>query len=242
MAKSATGSTRAGFTGFGPKALDFFRALGFHQSKAWFEENRALYESDVKVPLIALVETLTVECAKAGLPLRGDARSVFRLNRDIRFAKDKRPYKTNGGAVLTPDGLKKSPGLLYIHVDPEGCFAAAGFWHPEPNQLLALRRAIAQDPKAFRSVLAKLKTSGLALGDGDAMSRAPKGFEQVEDEEAARAIRMRNLVIRRPLAEATMFSAGLAPEIARFARDAEPLLRFGWEAIGVKAGPAPAGR
>lgn len=235
MAKATTRKADApSFTGLGPKALDFFRALAFHQSKAWFDENRALYESEVKAPLTTLVGELAQACGKAGLPLRGDARSIFRLNRDIRFAKDKRPYKTNGGAVLTPDGSKKTPGLLYIHVDPEGCFTAAGFWRPEPDQLLALRRAIAKDTKAFRAVLTKLKKAGLALGDGNPLSRLPKGFEGVEDEQAGRAIRMRNIVVRRPIADTAMFSPGLVGEIAAFARDAEPLLRFGWDAIGVK--------
>lgn len=235
MTKKAADAGESPFTGFGPKALDFFRALAFHQSKVWFDENRALYESDVKAPLVALVAALTAACGEAGLPLRGDARSVFRLNRDIRFAKDKRPYKTNGGAVLTPDGAKKTPGLLYIHVDPEGCFTAAGFWHPEPDQLRALRRAIARDPKAFRALLSRLKKAGLALGDGDPLSRLPKGFEGVTDEEAARAIRMRHLVVRRPIADATMVSPALVDEIARFAREAEPLLRFGWHALDIAA-------
>jgi len=223
------------FTGLGPRALDFFKALAFHQSKAWFEENRGLYESEVKAPLAALVAELTRACAEAGLPLKGDARSIFRLHRDIRFSKDKRPYKTNGGAVLTVDGFKKTPGLLYIHVAPEGCFTAAGFWHPEPPQLLALRKAVAGDPKAFGSLIAKLRKAGLTLAEGDPLTRLPKGFEQVADETAAAAVKMRNLIVRRPLAEAAMFAPDLAREVAAFARDAAPLLRFGWAALGVKA-------
>lgn len=236
MAETVIGAAGAPFAGFGPRALDFFKALAFHQSKAWFDENRAPYDADVKAPLVALVGELSTMCAGAGLPLRGDARSIFRLHRDIRFSKDKRPYKTNGGAVLTADGSKKTPGLLYVHIDPEGCFAAAGFWHPEPDHLLALRRSIARDSKAFGGVLAKLKSTGLALGDGDPLSRLPKGFEGVEDEAAGCAIRMRNLVVRRPIPDAAMFSRHLVDEIATFAQNAEPLLRFGWEAIGVHEG------
>lgn len=224
----------AAFTGLGPKALDFFKALAFHQSKAWFDENRGLYESDVKAPLAALVAALTRECAEAGLPLKGDGRSIFRIHRDIRFSKDKRPYKTNGGAVLTVDGFKKTPGLLYIHVAPDGCFAAAGFWHPEPPQLLALRKSAANDPKAFRAMLAKLKKAGLALGEGDPLTRLPKGFEHIEDETVAAAVKMRNLIVRRPIEDATMFSPELVGVIAGFARDAAPLLRHGWGALGLK--------
>ena len=226
------GAGGAAFEGFGPKALDFFRALGFHQSKAWFDENRGLYESDVKAPLVALVGALSEGCAEAGLPLRGDGRSLFRLNRDIRFSKDKRPYKTNGGAILSSDGSKKAPGLLYVHVDPEGCFVAAGFWHPEPPQLLALRKAIATDPKRFGAVLAELRKAGLSLGDGEALRRLPKGFEGVTDEAAGAAIRMRNLVVRRPVPDARLGSPALAGDILDFAKDAEPLLRFGWDALG----------
>jgi uncharacterized protein (TIGR02453 family) len=222
------------FTGFGPRALDFFKALAFHQDKAWFEANRGIYETEVKAPLVALLEDVTKACADAKLPFRGDARSIFRLHRDIRFSKDKRPYKTNGGAVLTVDGSKKTPGLLYIHVDPAGCFLAAGFWHPEPDQLLALRKAIAGDIKAFRALLRKLERNGLVLGDGEALSRLPKGFEQVGDEAAAAAVKMRNIVVRRPLPEASVFSPGLTGEVVAFARDAEPLLRFGWSALGMK--------
>ena len=226
------GAGGAVFEGFGPKALDFFRGLGFHQSKAWFDENRGLYESDVKAPLVALVGALSEGCAEAGLPLRGDGRSLFRLNRDIRFSKDKRPYKTNGGAILSSDGSKRNPGLLYIHIDPEGCFVAAGFWHPEPPQLLALRKAIAAAPKRFRTLLAKLKKAGLSLGDGEALTRLPKGFEGVEDEAAGAAIRMKNLVVRRAVPDGRLRRPDLVDDIVAFARDASPLLRFGWDALG----------
>lgn len=220
------------FGGFGPRALDFFRALGFHQDKAWFEENRALYEEEVKAPLVALVAAVTAELAEGGPPLRGDARALFRLHRDTRFAKDKRPYKTNGGAVLTRDGQKWTPGLLYIHVDPEGCFTASGFYRPEPEALLSMRRRIATHPGLFRDMVAALAGAGLALGDGDPMTRNPKGFEAVQEPDLAAAIRMRNLVVRRPLAPEALRDPALPGRIAAFARDAEPLLRFGWDALG----------
>jgi uncharacterized protein (TIGR02453 family) len=115
------------FEGFGAKALPFFKALKFHQSKDWFEENRALYEDDVLKPFVALLEDLTATFAKGRLPLKADGkRSIFRIHRDVRFARDKSPYKTHAGAVMTRSGSKNDQGLLYIHIDPEGCFAAAG--------------------------------------------------------------------------------------------------------------------
>ena len=100
------------FQGFGPDALPFFKALAFHQTREWFEENRATYEAQIKAPFGDLVEDLASAFAKSGIPLRGDRKaSLFRLNRDIRFSKDKSPYKTHAGAVLTRGGAKDDAGL-----------------------------------------------------------------------------------------------------------------------------------
>ena len=78
------------FNGFGPKAIPFLKALDFHQSREWFVENRDLFESELREPFGDLVETLTDRFATAALGLRGDRKkSLFRINRDVRFAKDK---------------------------------------------------------------------------------------------------------------------------------------------------------
>jgi uncharacterized protein (TIGR02453 family) len=225
------------FTGFGPRALDFFRALAFHQSKQWFEENRAIYDEEVRAPLEALLAQLSAELEDAGLPIRGGRASIFRLHRDTRFGKDKRPYKTNSGAVLSRDGTKRSQGFVYLHLDPEGCFAAAGFWQPEPAQLLAIRRAIADRPDKFRDVVAKLAQAGLAFGDGDPLSRLPKGFEDVAEADLAAAVKMRNVIVRRPIEADSIRSPAFVQDLVRFSLDAEPLLRFGWTALDT---PEPA--
>ncbi len=228
--KEPAGGTPA-FAGFGPQALGFLKALAFHQDKAWFEENRGIYDDELKAPLVGLIGDLCGRFEALDLPLRGDRRSIFRLHRDIRFSKDKRPYKTNAGAVLSRDGTKRSQGFLYIHIDPEGCFAAAGFWHPEPDDLLALRRAIIGKPKGFRDAVAKLDKAGLVLGDGDPVARVPKGFEDVAEPDLAAAIRMRNVIVRRPVDADAIRSPALVEDLVRFARAAEPLLRFGWAAL-----------
>jgi len=232
MARAPQLPSSAGiFGGFGPQSLGFLQALAFHQDKAWFEENRAIYEGEIKAPMLALVAALSGEFATLGLPIRGDGRSIFRMHRDIRFSKDKRPYKTNAGAVLSRDGTKRSQGFLYLHLDPEGCFAAAGFWQPEPDETLAIRRAIVGKAAAFRDVVAKLGTAGLVLGDGDALARAPKGFERVSEPDLAAAVRMRNILVRRTLEPAAIRSPALLRDLVAFTCDAEPLLRFGWAAL-----------
>ncbi len=178
-AKTRTTRDPMAFQGFGPQALPFFKALGFHQTKEWFEANRAIYESEIKGPLGDLVEELAARFAKSGTPLKGDRKaSLFRINRDVRFAKDKSPYKTNAGAVLTRAGAKNDPGLFYIHIAADGCFRRRRLLPARARGAgAAALRAIARAPKAWGAMTAKLARGGL-----DAVRR-------IRDE--ARAARLR---------------------------------------------------
>ncbi len=220
------------FQGFGPKALPFLKALAFHQTKEWFEANRATYESDLKTPMGDLVEDLSAAFAKAGIPLKGDRKSsVFRIHRDVRFAKDKSPYKTNSGAVLTRAGAKSDPGLLYFHIATDGCFTAAGFYNLEPDRLARFRAAMVRTPKAWKATLTKLAKVGLAPSDEFAMKRAPRGFEDVEDTEIAAALRLKSIICRRPIPEERLAAPALVGDLEAFAKDALPLLEWGWSAV-----------
>ncbi len=220
------------FAGFGPKALPFFKALKFHQSREWFEANREIYESAVKGPMGDLVEDVAERLAKTKIPIKGDRKSsMFRIHRDVRFSASKDPYKTHAGAVMTRSGLKHDPGLLYFHLSPEECFFAAGFYQPEPDQLARLRAAAARAPKPFKAMLAKLKKAGLSLSAEDSLKRAPRGFEAIDDPEIAAAARLKSMVCLRPVPEAAIGSPALADDFCGFAREALPLLKWGWDAI-----------
>jgi uncharacterized protein (TIGR02453 family) len=220
------------FQGFGADALPFFKALAFHQSREWFEANRATYEIAVKGPMADLVEDVSARLAKAKIPIKGDRKSsVFRIHRDVRFSANKDPYKTNAGVALTRSGAKGDPGVLYFHLSPEECFFAAGFYMPEPDQLSRLRGSTARAPKAFKAMNAKLRKVSLALSEGDSIKRAPRGFEAVEDPEIAAAIRLKNLICLRPVTARAIKSPALADEFCAFARDALPLLKWGWDAL-----------
>lgn len=224
----------ARFKGFGPKALPFFKGLAFHQNKIWFEENRGLYESDAREPMVALLEDLTAAFAKRKIPLRADGKkAIFRLNRDIRFSKDKSPYKTHMGAVMTRTGGKMEPGLLYVHISPEGCFAAAGFYVPEPPELAKLRKAMQARPARFAAMVAALKKGGLEFTDHeDQLTRVPRGFEALKGGPLDGPIRMKSFIVEESFPDKVVMSPRLAGAIEDFARRAMPLLKYGWEALG----------
>lgn len=233
MAKAASKAAAVepgAFAGFGPQALAFFKALDFHQDRTWFQDNRDLYEREVRGPMAALIADLSAECAARGLPLRGDPkRSQFRIHRDTRFSHDKRPYKTNAGATLTRDGEKLGPGVLYLHLDPNGCFMAAALYHPEPPVLRTMRERIVKDPAKWRRVVATLEKAGLPLSRSDALTRLPRGFETAEGD-IADAVKLRHFMVRREIAEKRIREPTLAEDIADFAAAARPLLEFVWAA------------
>ena len=220
------------FAGFGPRALGFFKALSFHQDKSWFEENRSIYDEEVKRPLESLLQELTLRFGASGLPLRADpGKAIFRLHRDVRFAREKHPYKTHAGAVLSRDGTKAAPGVLYIHVDPQGSFTGAGFYRPDPTILDAFRQALRRRPAGWQRVLDSLARPGLELSGEGSMQRLPRGFEDMKSSPHEMAFRQRSFVTFRPLPEPLIFEPALVPAIVQFGHDALPLLEFGWQAL-----------
>ena len=223
---------RAGFTGFGEKALPFFRALDFHQNREWFQENRGLYEDQVLAPFGAFITALNDACTKQGLPMRGTPRgSLFRIHRDVRFSKDKRPYKTHAGAVLTRSGNKNDPGLFYMHISPEGCFAAIGFYDLEPKQLAAFRQTILATPERFRAMSARLAAEGYSFDLQWSLKRPPREAAGIEDADLIAALKLKSIVVKRPVPEKSIFGPGLVADCTSFIEACVPLLDFGWAAL-----------
>jgi uncharacterized protein (TIGR02453 family) len=214
--------------------------LAANQTKAWFEAHRGIYEREVRSPAIMLVEQVAAAFAQRELPLTGDAkRSLFRINRDVRFSKDKSPYKTHAGLVWMRPGFKKlSPGIVYLHIADDGCFVAAGFYGLERPVLGAVREAIRCEGARFTAAVAEAQKAGLHLDLSDSLTRPPRGFEDVADPALAAAIKARHLIVRRPLSKRDCGSSALCGMVAGVAEASLPFLRFGWEAVDAD-GPAP---
>jgi uncharacterized protein (TIGR02453 family) len=220
------------FQGFGPQALPFFKALAFHQTKEWFEENRETYETAVKAPMGDLVEEVATRLARAKIPVKGDRRSsLFRIHRDVRFSRNKDPYKTNAGVALTRTGVKSDSGVLYFHLSPEECFFAAGFYMPDPHELARLRAAAVRGPKSYKEMTARLAKAGLKLSAEEALKRAPRGLEDLDDPEIGLAARLKNFICLRPVTEAQTRKPALVDDFCAFAADSLPLLKWGWDAL-----------
>src|SRR6478672_1527181 len=143
---------------FNKRTLSFFRQLARHNEKSWFEAHRDIYENDVRAPMRELIEDLDIRFAEFAPEIGGDPkRSMFRINRDIRFSKDKSPYKTHAACwfnhrnASTRVGSEADTGSagFYFHLQPGKSFIGGGLWMPPRPSLNKLRDAIADDPAGF---------------------------------------------------------------------------------------------
>lgn len=167
------------FQGFAPEARQFLRDLRDNNNREWFRPRKADYEQYVRRPLLDLVEELgdSIEEYAPGY-LRDPRKSVYRIYRDIRFSRNKQPYKTHAAAVFPPVGLDRHSGAgFYFHFSPEELLVGGGVYAPGTSELLRIREQIAADPDEFRAILSN-EAFARAFGglEGERLKRTPRGF------------------------------------------------------------------
>ena len=164
---------------FSEAGLKFLRGLRRHNERPWFEAHKPEFEREVKLPMLAVIEAVTRGMADfAPDHVRPPQKCMMRIYRDIRFSKDKRPYKSNVSAWWSRAGLEKtSGGGYYMHVSPDEVVIAAGVYMPERDQLFAIRQHLLVHHAEVRQLLAApgLRRKMQAFS-GLPLTRAPKGF------------------------------------------------------------------
>jgi len=162
-----------------PEGLKFLRGLEKHNDRAWFNERKAVYEAELKEPMLAIIRRITDAMTEfAPNHVRPAEKSLFRIYRDTRFSHDKRPYKTHVAAWWSHMGMEKTSGAgYYFQVSPKGVVIAAGSYMPEKEQLAAIRHWLLENHVSFRKVL---QTAAIRRVfnefEGEALTRPPKGF------------------------------------------------------------------
>jgi uncharacterized protein (TIGR02453 family) len=224
------------FTGFRPEAIQFLADLTENNSRDWFQPRKSEYERLLKEPLAALCVALDEAFRARDIPLEADpTRSPFRIYRDVRFSKDKSPYKTNvaasfpwaeGGSQDGPHGFGESgnPGG-YFHMSPGEVYIGGGMWRPPTAKLSAFRAAVSEHPKAVRRLIdePRFKQTFGAVS-GDRLTRVPAGF--AKDHPEAELLKQKDLTFGRRLADDDVFSPGVPALIADSFQAAVPVMRW----------------
>jgi len=224
------------FTGFRPEAIDFLAELAQNNDRAWFQPRKSDYERLLKEPMEALVAALAERFEARGLPLQADPkRSVSRIYRDTRFAKDKSPYKSNiyarfpwvgrgSGHDSSDEGAHGPSG--YFSVMPGESYAGGGMWMPEKPRLDAFRAAILDDPDRVRTALedpAFLAEFG-PVHSHDSLKRVPSGLPP--DHPMAEMLRYKDVIFGRNLSDDEVHSPELPDILTDAYAAAVPVFRF----------------
>lgn len=133
---------------------EFFIELAANNHKDWFDENRDRYHRNIKKPFEDFVAAIVSNIRQSDPDFDVDVpKSIFRINRDIRFSKDKAPYKLNRSAFISPYGKKDNRPGLYVQLGPEKVMVGGGVFSPDADELMRIRKAIAASPKDFTKAL-----------------------------------------------------------------------------------------
>jgi uncharacterized protein (TIGR02453 family) len=168
------------FIGFPKEGLYFMRRLKRNNNRFWFEKHKDEYESFIKLPMQSLIVSLQPEFEKFAPEFDlHPKRSLFRIYRDIRFSKDRTPYKTHAAAHFVvrgkPKGLEGSG--YYLHIEPGEVFLGAGIYIPDNDQLKKIRKALDIKAIEFLRIIKKTRFKKLfGLPDGNKLQRVPQGY------------------------------------------------------------------
>lgn len=215
------------FAGFPNGTLDFLSGLRENNTKAWFGEHRADYDKYYVQPAVDFVEAVGAKLKKVAPQVVAEPKingSIFRINRDVRFSNDKRPYKDHLDFSFWEGGKKGSPSALFFRVSPDGVYIGAG--HHSCKQLLKAFRTAVADPiagKELASVAKKVRKAGYQL-EGAHYKRIPAGF--ADDGPAAEFLLHDGLVVVTEFKAAFATEAGLIGECVKHWKAAMPLHRW----------------
>lgn len=212
-----------------PQTLKFLSQLKKNNNKPWFDAHRAQYEA-AKIDFSNFIQLVIDVVQKSDTTITGltAKECQFRINRDIRFSKDKRPYKENFGAFICRGGKKSIYAGYYFHLAPGNSFIGGGLWQPQPENLKKVRQEIDYNWEEFQSILKnknfKKIYGDLYKGEDMSLSRMPKGYE--EDNPAIDYLKLKSLIAETKIADEDLTKSTLHKKTVAAFEALQPLLNF----------------
>lgn len=212
-----------------PSTIKFIKDLKKNNTKEWFDANRKVYENAKQDFLNLTTEVLKGIAAKdETLAQIEPKKCVFRINRDVRFSKDKSPYKTNIGMSISKGGKVAMRAGYYFHFEPGACFIAGGIYMPMPDDVKKIRQEIDYNWSDFKKIITSKKFVA-AFGDVSkdaeySLVRPPKGYD--ENNPAIDYLKLKSWIASTPLQDADITDKNLAKKIVVAFEAMKPLIDF----------------
>ncbi|RZL14161.1 MAG: DUF2461 domain-containing protein [Pedobacter sp.] len=209
------------------KTLDFLEVLNENNNREWFAENKQLYE-EAKADLLVMIGQLIKELSAIDAHYSADTdpkKALMRIYRDVRFSKNKDPYKKNYGIAFDVKGYGPNTPSYYLHLQPGNCFFGVGFWQPEPQILKMIREEIDYNASEFLTVINDddfKKT--YALSQEDKLKKAPKGYEI--DHPQIELLKLKSFIAIYNLPDAEFFKPSIVNKLKTAFEIIQPFVLF----------------
>lgn len=201
--------------------------LAQNNNREWYTEHKEDFKAKVIEPFGEILDVMSERLLAHDMDFRGGPKTVFRMNRDIRFSKDKSPYKTNVSGMLTPSGDKSERnGFVYMQMDAQGGFAAFGRYNLRPAALGPIRDRILEESNTFGKILLGLKDQGLDLVREDTLKSMPRGYSEHDEHEFADELKLKNMMVRLDLPKTAFKSGDVVNTVSDTALKCKSFIRF----------------
>jgi len=226
----------ATFKCFSKELFQFLAELADNNNRAWFNDNKNRYLNDVVEPVLDFIEAVGDELGDISPHFSADTRrnggSMFRIYRDARFSKDKRPYKENVGCHFRHKLGKSAhaPGF-YLHLQPNNIFVGAGIWKPVGETLSGIRDAITERPESWESIVNNKKfIKRFSSVEGERLKRPPRGYDA--DHPCIDDLKLKSFFVKQAMEDEQAMSAGFFKDVMKVYKDSAPLMKFLTSATG----------
>lgn len=217
---------------FKKSTIKFLRELEKNNNRDWFEANKHRYESDVREPALEYIEAMAPHLAKISGSFIASPKkvggSLMRVYRDVRFSKDKTPYKTNIGIQFRHAAGKDvhAPGF-YMHIEPSEVFVGAGIWRPDSATINNMRLHMDENQAEWKKISKAVKAKGFSMY-GESLKRPPKGYS--DDHPLLEDLKRKDFIATQGLKGAMVSQADFVKQTAKLFAGAKPLVEFICEA------------
>lgn len=219
---------------FTQASFDFLSKLDANNNRDWFNRHKQEYEDAVRTPALDFIAAMGDDLAAISPHFLAAPRkvggSLMRVYRDVRFGRDKRPFKTNIGIQFRHFMGKDvhAPGF-YLHLEPKECFIGVGIWHPDAPALNRIRASIVENPKAWVKVSREKGFARKFEQAGDSLTNPPRGY--AKDHPLLEDLKRKDFIAITPLNRKRVVSAGLKPDVVKSFQTAKPYIEFLCEAL-----------
>lgn len=214
---------------FNRKTIKFLKELSSNNNREWFADNKQRYEDEVRMPALTYIESMTQPMEKISpffvVSAKKVGGSLMRVHKDVRFSKDKTPYKTNVGIHFKHARGKDvhAPGF-YLHIEPGEIFIAAGIWRPESSTLKNVRTLIDEYPDEWKNLVKKVTAkTGYEFG-GTSLKRPPKGIDK--EHPLLDDLKRKDFIVAKKLKLNEVCEKDFSKNSAKLFKVASPLVNF----------------